>query len=115
MVTPTGEQETQFLSGGTQQKVVVGKWLSSDSNVYIFNEPSKGIDIGGKHDIYQMIVDLAKSGAGVIFISNELDEVLSLCDRILIMFSGRIVKEVLNEETSKEELLFYVMGGRDNG
>jgi ABC-type sugar transport system ATPase subunit len=112
LATPSGEHEAQFLSGGTQQKVVVGKWLLSDAKIYIFDEPTKGIDVGGKHDIYQMIIDLAKRGAGVIFISNELDEVLALCDRTIVMFNGRIVKEVINEETTKEELLFYVMGGR---
>jgi ABC-type sugar transport system ATPase subunit len=115
LATPSGEQVTQFLSGGTQQKVVVGKWLLSDSNIYIFDEPTKGIDVGGKHDIYQMIVDLAKRGAGVIFISNELDEVLALCDRTLVMFKGRCVKEFINEDTTKGELLFFVMGGKDNG
>jgi len=114
MATPSSEQEAQFLSGGTQQKVVVGKWLLSDSNIYMFDESTKGIDVGGKHDIYQMIVDLAKRGACVIFISNELDEVLALCDRTLVMYGGRIVKQVLNEATTKEELLFYVMGGKKN-
>lgn len=115
LVTPSSEQEAQFLSGGTQQKVVVGKWLLSDSNIYMFDEPTKGIDVGGKHDIYEMIVDLAKKGACVIFISNELDEVLALCDRTLVMYRGRIVIEVLNEDTTKEELLYYVMGGKKNG
>ena len=77
IATPTTEQEVQFLSGGTQQKVVVAKWLMSDSNIYMFDEPTKGIDVGGKYDIYKLIVDLARKGAGVIFISNELTEVLS--------------------------------------
>ena len=115
LATPSPEQEARLLSGGTQQKVVIGKWLLSDSKIYIFDEPTKGIDVGGKHDIYKMIVDLAKNGAGVIFISNELDEVLALCDRTLIMFNGRLVKEVINKDTTKNELLFYVMGGKDNG
>jgi len=113
IATPTTEQEVQFLSGGTQQKVVVGKWLMSDSNIYIFDEPTKGIDVGGKYDIYKLIVDLARKGAGVIFISNELTEVLSLCDRALVMFHGRIIKELITESTNREEVLFYVMGGRD--
>jgi ABC-type sugar transport system ATPase subunit len=113
IATPTTEQEVQFLSGGTQQKVVVSKWLLSDSNIYIFDEPTKGIDVGGKYDIYKLIVDLAKRGAGVIFISNELTEVLSLCDRVLVMFNGRIIKELVTEATNREEVLFYVMGGRD--
>jgi ABC-type sugar transport system ATPase subunit len=113
IATPTPEQEVQFLSGGTQQKVVVGKWLMSDSNIYIFDEPTKGIDVGGKYDIYKIIVDLARQGAGILFISNELMEVLSLCDRILVMFNGQIIKELKTEATNREELLFYVMGGRD--
>jgi ribose transport system ATP-binding protein len=115
MATPSPEQETRLLSGGTQQKVVIGKWLLSESKIYVFDEPTKGIDVGGKHDIYSMIVDLAKNGAGVIFISNELDEVLALCDRTLVMFNGRLVKEVINKNTTKDELLFYVMGGKENG
>ena len=113
IATPTPEQEVQLLSGGTQQKVVVGKWLMSDSSIYIFDEPTKGIDVGGKYDIYKIIVDLARQGAGILFISNELMEVLSLCDRILVMFNGQIIKELRTEETNREELLFYVMGGRD--
>jgi len=113
IATPSTEHEVQFLSGGTQQKVVVGKWLMSDSDIYIFDEPTKGIDVGGKYDIYKIIVDLARQGAGIIFISNELTEMLSLCDRILVMFHGRIIKELQTEATNREELLFYVMGGRD--
>ncbi len=113
IATPTTEQEVQLLSGGTQQKVVVGKWLMSDSSIYIFDEPTKGIDVGGKYDIYKIIVDLARQGAGILFISNELMEVLSLCDRILVMFNGQIIKELRTEETNREEVLFYIMGGRD--
>ena len=113
IATPTTEQEVQFLSGGTQQKVVVAKWLMSDSNIYMFDEPTKGIDVGGKYDIYKLIVDLAREGSGVIFISNELTEVLSLCDRVLVMFRGRIIKELETEATNREEVLYYVMGGRD--
>ena len=113
IATPTTEQEVQFLSGGTQQKVVVGKWLISDSDIYIFDEPTKGIDVGGKYDIYKLIVDLARQKAGIIFISNEHTEVLSLCDRILVMFNGRIIKELETQATNREELLFYIMGGRD--
>jgi ABC-type sugar transport system ATPase subunit len=112
LATPSTEQEVQFLSGGTQQKVVVGKWLMTDSDICIFDEATKGVDVGGKYDIYKLIMGLARQGAGVIFISNELPEVLSLCDRILVMFDGRIIKEVRPEATNREELLVYVMGGR---
>ena len=113
IATPNVEQEVQFLSGGTQQKVVVAKWLMSDSDIYIFDEPTKGIDVGGKYDIYELIVDLARQGAGIIFISNELTEVLSLCDRVVVMFDGQIIKEMETKATNHEELLFYAMGGRD--
>jgi len=113
IATPSTEQEVGLLSGGTQQKVVVGKWLMGESDIYIFDEPTKGIDVGGKQEIYGLIVDLARQGAGIIFISNELLEVLSLCDRILVMYHGQIIKELLTQATSREELLFYVMGGRD--
>jgi len=85
----------------------------SDSDIYIFDEPTKGIDVGGKYDIYRIIVDLARQGAGILFISNELTEMLALCDRILVMFHGKIIKELQTEATNREELLFYVMGGRD--
>lgn len=113
IATPSTEQEVQFLSGGTQQKVVVGKWLMTNASIYILDEPTKGIDVGGKYDIYKLIVSLARQGAGIIFISNELTEVLSLCDRILIMFHGQIIKELEAANTNREELLFYVMGGKD--
>lgn len=113
LATPSTEKEVQFLSGGTQQKVVVGKWLMTDASIYILDEPTKGIDVGGKYEIYKLIVDLARQGAGIIFISNELTEVLALCDRILVMFHGRIIKEVDASKANQEELLFYVMGGRD--
>jgi len=113
ITTPSPEQEVGLLSGGNQQKTVVGKWLMGDSDIYIFDEPTKGIDVGGKYEIYRIIVDLARQKAGIIFISNELPAVLSLCDRILVMYHGQIIKELLTQATSHEELLFYVMGGRD--
>jgi ABC-type sugar transport system ATPase subunit len=113
IATPSTENQVQFLSGGTQQKVVVAKWLMCNSAIYLFDEPTKGIDVGGKYDIYKLIVDLAKKGAGIIFISNELPEVLSLCDRILVMYRGQINKELQSQATNREELLYYVMGGKD--
>jgi len=115
IATPSPEHEAQFLSGGTQQKVVVGRWLMSDSDVYLFDEPTKGIDVGGKHELYRLIIDLAKRGSAIVYISNELSEVLSLCDRILVMYHGRIIKELHPEETNRKKLLFYVMGGKDYG
>jgi len=114
IATPSPEKEVRFLSGGTQQKVVVGKWLMSEAKIYIFDEPTKGVDIGGKQEIYRCVVELAKMGVAVIFVSNELSEMLLLCDRILVMYHGRIIKELSSKESSREELLFYIMGG-ENG
>ncbi len=113
VAAPDSEYETQNLSGGTQQKVVVGRWLLSESNIFIFDEPTKGIDVGGKHEIYRLIIDLAKKGAAIIYIANELSEVQSLSDRILVMYHGRVIKELNSRITNREELLFYVMGGSD--
>jgi simple sugar transport system ATP-binding protein len=99
------------LSGGNQQKVVVGKWLVSDSEVYIFDEPTKGVDVGAKRDIFKLIEDLAAQGKGIIYASCEFSEILAIADRAYIMFDGEIVKEVTVSETSEKELLYYSTGG----
>ena len=85
VVTPTIDQEVKRLSGGNQQKVVIGRWLAVDAKVYIFDEPTKGVDVGAKHDIYGFIADLLKQGRAVIIVSSDLPELLSISDRIAIM------------------------------
>ncbi len=110
--TPSENQVVALLSGGNQQKVVVGKWLVSDAEVYIFDEPTKGVDVGAKRDIFQLIEGLAAQGKGVIYASCEFSEILAIADRVYIMFDGEIVKEVDIKDTNEKELLYYSTGGR---
>ncbi|MET0772839.1 MAG: ATP-binding cassette domain-containing protein, partial [Candidatus Limnocylindrales bacterium] len=84
-------QPALSLSGGNQQKVVLGRWLLSDPSLIILDEPTRGIDVAAKHDIYQMIDGLAADGVGVLFVSSELEELIAMCDRILTMSRGEIV------------------------
>ncbi len=92
------EQEVRFLSGGNQQKVVIGKWLSIGSRVIILDQPTRGVDVGAKEEIYSLIDSLAKEGTSIIFISDELEEILSLSDRILVLKKGKVVHEFDNSE-----------------
>src|SRR5699024_7424808 len=111
VVTPSPNQKVALLSGGNQQKVVVGKWLLSDAEIYIFDEPSKGIDVGSKQDMYKLIERVASEGKGVLYVTSEFNELLSICDKIYIMYDGKIVKEVNPLESSEKELLYYSTGG----
>lgn len=103
--TASYEIEAASLSGGNQQKVVVGKWLARDSRVVIFDEPTRGIDVAAKVEIYNLMNDLKQQGKGVIFISSEMPEILGIADRIIVMCEGRIVGEVMAKETTQEEVL----------
>lgn len=112
MIKTTGIfQKCKFLSGGNQQKVVLAKWLNCDSDILILDEPTRGIDINAKSEIYQMIVDLAESGKSVIVISSELPEVIGLCDRVYVMYEGRITGQLDREELDQESIMHYAMGG----
>jgi ABC-type sugar transport system ATPase subunit len=97
------------LSGGNQQKVILGRWLLANLKVLILDEPTKGIDVGAKAEIYQMICDLAKSGLGVIFISSELQEVVNISDHVIVMCEGRVSGELKREELSEEKILKMAM------
>jgi simple sugar transport system ATP-binding protein len=110
--TPHENQKVAYLSGGNQQKVAVGKWLIADADVYIFDEPTKGVDVGAKHDIFQLIGQLAKSGKGIIYASCELAEIIGITDRTYVMYDGMIVKELITKDTNEEEILFYSTGGK---
>jgi simple sugar transport system ATP-binding protein len=109
--TPSENNIVGYLSGGNQQKVAVGKWLITDAKVYIFDEPTKGVDIGAKRDIFELIGQLAKNGKSIIYASCELAEILGITDRIYVMYGGRIVKELNTKNTNEEEILFYSTGG----
>jgi simple sugar transport system ATP-binding protein len=110
--TPDENKKVAFLSGGNQQKVAVGKWLIADARVYIFDEPTKGVDVGAKKDIFELIRQLARDGKSVIYASCDLSEIMSIADRVYVMYDGRIVKELQTHATTEEEILFYSTGGR---
>ncbi|MFY0635365.1 MAG: sugar ABC transporter ATP-binding protein [Vannielia sp.] len=103
--TPTVEQETRLLSGGNQQKVVIAKWLLRDCDILIFDEPTRGIDVGAKAEIYTLLEDLAAQGKAIIVISSELEEVLRLSQRILVMCEGRITGELDGRTASQEDIM----------
>lgn len=107
--TPNAEKPIGELSGGNQQKVILGRWLEAGPKVLILDEPTKGIDVGAKAEIYQIACDLAKQGLGIIFISSELPEILGVTDRILVMREGKITAELNPRQTSEEEILKYTM------
>lgn len=109
--TPTIQQKVANLSGGNQQKVVVGKWLAADSEVYIFDEPTKGVDVGAKEDIFRLIREIAKRGKGVIYATSENAELLGLTDKLYVMYGGKIMKELKTANTTDEEIMYYAVGG----
>jgi len=110
--TPSVEQAVQNLSGGTQQKVVLAKWLFTESKVLIFDEPTRGIDVGAKAEIHQLMNRLAENGVAVIMISSELPEVLAMSDRILVMHEGEIAGELSREEATQERIMHLATGGQ---
>jgi putative multiple sugar transport system ATP-binding protein len=99
------QQKTLNLSGGNQQKVVLSKWLYADPEVLILDEPTRGIDVGAKYEIYTIINELAAGGKGIVFISSEMPELLGMCDRILVMTEGRIVGNLPIAEASQEKIM----------
>mgnify|MGYP000513739481 CR=1 FL=1 len=103
--TPSIKSEVKNLSGGNQQKIVVGKWLMRDAKVIIFDEPTRGIDVAATVEIYNLMNKLKKSGIGVMFVSSELPEVLGMSDRIIVMCSGRITGELSRDEATQEKIM----------
>lgn len=108
--TPSNEQRVQNLSGGNQQKVVIAKWLANSPDILILDEPTRGIDVGAKHEIYQVMNHLVEQGKAIIMISSELPEILGMSDRILVMHEGRIVGELPKEEATQERIMAYASG-----
>lgn len=104
----------QTLSGGNQQKVVLGKWLMANTKILILDEPTRGIDVGAKYEIYQLMTELARRGIAIIMISSELPEFIGMCDRTYIMYKGRITAELSREEMSQELIVKYATGGKIN-
>ena len=103
--TPPQETKIRSLSGGNQQKVILSRWLLTEPEVLLLDEPTRGIDVGAKYEIYQLIIDLANKGKTVIMVSSEMPELLGTCDRILVMSGGRLAGEVDAKNTSQEEIM----------
>lgn len=105
----------ESLSGGNQQKVVLAKWLEVDSDLIIFDNPTQGIDVGAKSEIYQLIMSLAKQGKAIIILSSEAPEIIKLCDRINVMFQGEVIANLSQEEASEETIMMYATGAKREG
>ncbi len=110
--TPSIEQVVQNLSGGNQQKVVLAKWLFTQSKFLIFDEPTRGIDVGAKVEIYKLMNELVRKGVSILMISSELPEVLGMCDRILVMHEGRLAGELARGEATQERIMRLATGSR---
>lgn len=108
--TPTIDKETRLLSGGNQQKVIVAKWLESESDIIIFDEPTQGIDVGTKHEIYVIIEDLINQGHSVIVVSSDLEELMGISDRMYVMAEGEIMGELERSEFDKKVILDLASG-----
>ena len=111
---PSIDRAVMYLSGGNQQKVVFAKWLLRGSDVYIFDEPTRGIDVGAKTEVYKLINSLAEEGNAIIVISSELPEILGISDRIAVFREGEIVKFLDIKDATQEKIMYYAMGGKDN-
>jgi len=113
--TPSPHQVVQLLSGGNQQKVVIAKWLFRDSRVIFFDEPTRGIDVGAKFAIYELMDRLAAQGIGIVLISSELPEILGLTDRVAVFHQGRITRVLETRATSQKEIMHYASVRRVDG
>ena len=109
------QQLVEALSGGNQQKVVVARWLCSSARIFLFDEPTRGIDVGAKSEIYGLVRVLAEEGAGVLIISSEVEELVDVCDRVYVLRQGRIVDELLRDDISKEAILASALTGTAGG
>ena len=107
IATPTAEQKVENLSGGNQQRVVLAKWINTDSTIFLIDEPTRGIDVGSKEELYFLMNDLTSKGAAILMISSELPEILGMSDRILVMNKGRITAEFAGTEATEEKIMTF--------
>jgi ribose transport system ATP-binding protein len=110
--TPHARQTVRFLSGGNQQKVVLGKWLAMRPKVLLLDEPTRGVDVGAKEEIYRLMEALAASGVAILFVSSEMEEILGMSDRVLVMHEGRISGQLSQHDLSEEAVMHLATGGR---
>jgi ribose transport system ATP-binding protein len=114
IATPSVNQQVQYLSGGNQQKVVLAKWLASQSRILIFDEPTRGIDVGAKVEVYHLMNNLVANGVAVLMVSSEMPELLGMSDRILVMHKGHIAAELSRHDATQEKVLAAAMGADEN-
>ncbi len=112
--TPSSRQLAKNLSGGNQQKVVLGKWLGTDPDVLIFDEPTRGIDVGAKQEIYRLMDGLARGGKSILMISSDMEELMGMSDRVVVLSKGRITGEVARGDMSQEKIMRYAVEGHDD-
>ena len=105
--TPSGKTLIQSLSGGNQQKVIVSRWLANDPDILIMDEPTRGIDVGAKYEIYQIMINLAKQGKAIVMISSEMAELIGMSDRIAVMCNGKLTGELTGKEATQEKIMYY--------
>lgn len=101
------------LSGGNQQKVIIGRWMLTKPDVLIMDEPTRGVDVGAKAEIYRLIGEMAKEGKGILMVSSELPELMGICDRIIVVREGRLVGEVERDEFDQDLLMSYAFGVKE--
>ncbi|WP_417019103.1 ATP-binding cassette domain-containing protein, partial [Anaerotruncus massiliensis (ex Liu et al. 2021)] len=114
LTVKTSDPQRQFvknLSGGNQQKVVIAKWVASEPKVFFMDEPTRGVDVGAKYEIYTYINELAREGCGVLLVSSEMEEVMGICDRILVMYRDRIVADIPKAAFDQERIIQYALEG----
>ncbi|MCS7072168.1 MAG: sugar ABC transporter ATP-binding protein [Anaerolinea sp.] len=112
--TPNQDQIVSNLSGGTQQKVVLAKWMATKPKILIFDEPTRGIDVGAKVEIYKLMNTLAKQGVAIIMVSSELPEILGMSDRIMVIREGRVTGFLTREEATQEKIIAYATASTDS-
>ena len=103
--TPSGKTQIQSLSGGNQQKVLIGRWLANNPDILILDEPTRGIDVGAKYEIYCIIAELAKQGKSIIMISSEMSELIGMSDRIIVMCDGRVTGFIDGKDATQENIM----------
>ena len=103
--TASEKTKIQTLSGGNQQKVILSRWLLTDPTVLLLDEPTRGIDVGAKYEIYKLIRELSREGRGVIMISSEMPELIGMCDRILVMSGGKVAGELQAQDVTQEKIM----------
>jgi ribose transport system ATP-binding protein len=109
IATPSPRRVVKLLSGGNQQKVVIGKWLNAGSRLFVFDEPTRGIDVGAKAEIFALMAQLVEDGAAVLMISSELPEIVAVCDRVYVMRDKSVVGELSRQDLSEERILELAM------